>query len=685
MTSTETEVVPGTLVEFFENRQVLCGVCTAVKSNRLAILTEQNKEASLSQSRLVHVSRETLDLKLSRDDLVSKLQAASAVRKHLMADVSVEELWSLLESESEGFSVRDLAELIFSGVVSDHHVAATQRVLFQDRLYFQFKDGQFIARSSDKIEQRRVELEREEARAARIESGAQWLQAIWNRKARPMVPADQQDLVDWIKSYCLFGQESPEAALVKELFKRASIPPQQSSAFRLLVRLGIWREDENLYLHEENISPQFPAPVEELAQRVAAADWLARWDKDTRRDLRHLHAITIDSVLTRDYDDALSIETLQDGTVEVGVHIADAAAMISKGDDLDREAENRASSIYLPDGRITMLPTTLSEGLCSLRAGDDRLAVSFLIRFDEEGTMLSHDICTSVVRIRDQLTYEEVNERVRKEPHLERLYDLALKHRQRRLAQGAIILPLPEIHVYVNPVGMIQISRYEKETPSQILVSEWMIAANALTAAFLADRKIPTLFRNQAECKPETDFVQSQYELFYVYRQRRLFARAEMDIEPRGHCSLALPHYTMVTSPIRRFSDLVVQRQLKQALASEKPLYSDDELRQLIAKLGSIQTKIAYIQRKWTRYWLLKYLEQEDVQTLEALVLEANDRFAHVLLPDYLMEANVPLPEKGAVQRGELIRIRVDKVHPRDDILRLQLLRPPASSPDATA
>jgi exoribonuclease-2 len=140
----------------------------------------------------------------------------------------------------------------------------------------------------------------------------------------------------------------------------------------------------------------------------------------------------------------------------------------------------------------------------------------------------------------------------------------------------------------------------------------------------------------------------------------------------------------MATSPIRRFSDLVVQRQLKQALVSTEPLYSVEELRQLITKLTSFQTKIATIQRKWTRYWLLKYLEQEDVQTPEALVLEANDRFAHVLLPDFLMEANVPLPERGAVQRGELIRIRVEKVHPRDDVLRLQLLRPPVSSPDGS-
>ncbi len=678
------EVVPGTVVEFFENRQVLCGVCTGIKSNRLAILTEQNKEASLSQNRLIHVSGRLLDPTRNRDELVAGLRSIAAHRRQLMAEVNVEELWALLETEDEGFSIRDLAEFVFSGPLSDHHIAATQRVLFEDRLYFQYKDGQFIARPADKIEQRRGELEREEERAARLESGSQWVQAVWHRKGRPSPPEHHEQLIESLKDYCLFGQESPEAAFIKELFKRAAIPPQPGSAFRLLVRLGVWQEDENLYLHEERIRPEFPGHVEELAARIAATDWLANWDRGTRRDLRHLDAFTIDSALTRDHDDALSLSPLPDGTVEVGVHIADAAEMIAKGDALDCEAENRASSIYLPDGRITMLPASLSEDLLSLRAGEDRLAVSFLMRFDKDGNPLSHEICTSVVRIREQLTYEEVNEQVGRDPILRDLYELALRHRERRIARGAIILPLPEIQVTVNPVGMIQISRYEKETPSQILVSEWMIAANALAAAFLAERNIPTLYRNQAECKPETEFVHSDHELFSIYRRRRLFARAEMDTEPRGHCSLALSHYTMVTSPIRRFSDLVVQRQLKQALRAADPLYTEEELRQLITKLTAFQGRIAVIQRKWTRYWLLKYLEQEDVQSLEALVLDANDRFAHVLLPDYLMEANVPVPERGAVRKGELIRVRVEKVHPRDDLLRLQLIKPPPGSPDVT-
>lgn len=668
------EIVPGTIVEFFEAKEVLCGVCTSVKNHRLSVLTEQNREISLAQSRAIHFSSHPVDPGMGRDRLIQKLAALTAQRRALMQEVNLEELWSLMEGESDGFDASELAGFIFPSPVSDDHVAAAQRVLLQDRLFFQYKDGQFFPRSADKVEQRRVELAKEAEKEAQLEQGSEWLQALWHRKTRPPAIAHQDAIVDSLKSYCLFGQDSPEAPFVKELFKRATIPPQPQSAFRLLVRTGVWHENENLFLHEENISPDFPAEVLEHAKRLAATPMVPGDAAAGRRDLRHLKAFTIDSALTRDYDDALSLETLEDGTHEVGIHIADAAEFIARDDLLDLEAQTRVSSIYLPDGHISMLPPALSEGACSLRAGEDRLCMSFLFKISEDGRIHSSEIVPSIVRVDRQRTYQEVNESFPLDRELQVLHALAVKLREKRLTDGAVMLPLPDIQVYVNPSsGMIQVSRYEKETPSQITVSEWMIAANALAASYLAEKEIPAIFRAQGECKQETDFTQSEHELFRIYRKRRLFARAEVDARPQVHCSLALPQYTTVTSPIRRYSDLVVQRQLKHALAANAPLYSEEELRQLITRLGTVQSKIFLIQRKWTRYWILKYMEQEDIHSLNVLVLEENERYAHLLLPDFLIETNMPVPEKTRLQSGEMLRVKIERLNPREDILRLQL------------
>jgi exoribonuclease-2 len=302
------------------------------------------------------------------------------------------------------------------------------------------------------------------------------------------------------------------------------------------------------------------------------------------------------------------------------------------------------------------------------------MAMSFLITMDSEANVFETRICSSIIRVRRQLTYQDVDKGVHEDSGLKSLFELALKLRQKRLESGAIILPLPEIQVYVNTVGMIQIVRYDKETPSQIMVSEWMIAANAAAADYFVKRSIPALFRNQAECRPETEFAQSEHELFRIYRQRRLFSRAELATEAKPHCSLAVAHYTTVTSPIRRYSDLVVQRQLKNALAVGAGFYSEDQMDEIGVRLSATQATVSTIQRKWSRYWILKYMEQEDLQELNALVLDKNSRFAHLLIPDFLLEANAPLSETPKFDQGDMVKLRVEKVLPREDVLKVQIL-----------
>ncbi len=669
------EITPGTVLEFYESREILCGVVMAVKDGRFHILTERNREVNLTVSRVLHQAEQRLDINSSRDELVKKLVELSQLRRELTGLINLEEIWLLLVSDTGGFSPFEIAEFMFSTPVPDNQTAAVNRVLLQDRLYFQPKDSQYYPRSEEAVEQRRVELEKEAEREKKLSESARWLEAVWNRKSAPAL-GYLDELIGSLKDYALFGQQSGENAFIKEVLKGAGIVPHQQSAFRILVRLGVWKEDENLLLHEHGISPEFPPQAVERAEQIAGAD-IANAVRGDREDLTSLHAFTVDSVFTRDYDDALSIRELDEGVFEVGVHIADAAEFIARRDILDIEAGQRASSIYLPDDRISMLPPSLSEGILSLKAGEDRLAISFLMKLDREGSILDTRIVPSVVHIRDQLTYQDVDELVGRDAGMRMLHELALKRRKGRVERGAIILPLPEMHVYVNSAGMIQIARYDKETPSQLLVSEWMIEANAAAADYFAERGIAAIFRAQAECRPETECVQSEHELFRIYRQRRLFSRAELTSSPKPHCSLAIARYTTVTSPIRRYSDLVVQRQLKQALAGASGLYTGEELDQLVTGLSAAQARVFTIQRKWTRYWLLKYIEQEDLETLNALILDKNSRYAHVLIPDLFMEANAPVPEKAQFRPGEMVRIRIEKVIPREDVLKVQILEVP--------
>ncbi len=672
------EISPGTVLEFFESKEILCGVVLAVKDGRLHVLTERNREINLTRSRAVHYGETALNVKLTRDELAKKLAEISTKRRQLQQNVDLEEVWSLFEGDDGEFDPIEIAEVLYNKPVPDDQSAAISRLLLEDRLYFQEKGSRYSPRSPESVEQRRAEMQKEADKETRLSVSAQWLEAVWNRKsAQP--PPFLDEVIQHLKDYSVFGQEAKEAAVIKEALKRAGILPQPLSAFRILVRIGVWSENENLLLHEHAISKTFTPEEIERAEQISVST-RQNTAASGREDLTGLPAFTVDSQFTRDYDDALSIRELQPGVFEIGVHIADVAEFIPKNDLLDRAAEHRVSSIYLPDERISMFPPSLSEGALSLKAGEERLSLSFLIKMDREANVLESRIVPSVVRIQRQLTYEFVDSLIPRDTAIKTLFELAMKRRKIRLENGAIILPLAEIHVYVNNAGMIQIARYEKETPAQIMVSEWMIEANAAAADYLAERTIPAIFRGQAECRPETECVPSEHELFRVYRQRRLFSRAELSSEPKAHCSLAIPRYTTVTSPIRRYSDLLVQRQLKQALAGTDDLYSKEEMGQFITRIGVAQARIFTIQRKWTRFWILKYIEQEDIETMHALVLDKNSRFAHLLIPDFLLEVNAPIPENSEFKQGEMVRIHIEKVAPRDDIVKIQIVESPHRS-----
>lgn len=666
-------MAPGTVVEFFEAKELLLGVCLAVKDQRLNVLTENNREMNLVMRRVVTASSAKLNPTRSRDDLVRELKKIRRERESLAAQVDVVELWSVLEGETEGYSAHDLADLVFPGAVTDDHVAAVQRVLFADRLYFQFKDGLFWARTAEQVERRREEMEREAHRQRLLEEGAQWVRRVMQAKPGVRHELFNQELVEKIKDFCLFGEDAESAAFVKELLGHAGIPAQQAAAFRFLVRLGVWSENENLYLHQQGLATDFPQEIVTAAETGKVRLQLVTAGEE-RADFRSYETFTIDSASTRDFDDALSIRPLGQDRWEVGVHIADAAHFVDMDDPVDQEAASRVTSIYLPDRRIPMLPPVLSEEACSLCLGKDRATLSFLMEVDGSGRIHEWSIRPGVVRVSRRLTYEHVDVLVETEPIFKTLWHLSERLREQRRERGAVLLPLPEIHISVNDHGMVQLVRYEKETPSQIIVSEWMIAANGIAAAFLAERDVPTIYRCQAECRPETDQVQSDYPIFHIYRQRRLFARAELETRPGPHCSLGMNPYTTVTSPIRRYIDLVVQRQIKAVLGEGRPAYLEGVLEKILTHVRVQLGKVAFVHRKWTRYWILRYLEQEDIQTLNAIVLEKNSKFASLLLPDFLMEVHAPLPQDQAVAAGEMVRLKIERLNPRDELLRVQIV-----------
>ncbi len=352
---------------------------------------------------------------------------------------------------------------------------------------------------------------------------------------------------------------------------------------------------------------EFPQKVQTQALTVAAP--VSESDLSWRKDLRSLDMVTIDGEDSKDLDDAVSV-SFDGENYQLGVHIADVSNYVQEGSALDREALKRGTSVYLADRVIPMLPFELSNGICSLNAGEDRLALSCMMTIDKSGTIIGHEIAETVIRVNERMTYTSVNkiisnhdpeESSKYEPYLEMFYqmkDLADILRAKRKARGSIDFDLPESKLILDETGKcIGVKEYERNAATK-LIEDFMLAANETVAEDFYWQGIPFVFRCHE--KPDLEKIESLKELIagFGYGMKtskkeihpmelqklltkiidtpeealisrmmlRSMKRAQYTPENNGHFGLAASYYCHFTSPIRRYPDLQIHRIIKESL-----------------------------------------------------------------------------------------------------------------------
>ena len=657
----------GKVVAFFEQKKVLCAVCLEIKDNRVHLLSEENRELTLGVNRIVHVSSFSLKPQAPRETLVENLKKIVERQKALAREVVLAELWEVLSGEARGFDLREMSELVFPPRPTSDHEMAVLRVLFEDRLYFKQKGELYEPRSPEKVEEIVRQLQRQEEEEREMQEAAAWLAGVFaNQPAAP--PAEKEALLHLLKEYALFGPEAPEAAKAKGILERAQIQAP-TAPFDLLVRLGEWSEDENLFLLRHRVPQTFGGNVlNEVGEiLVTAAGSLPLHPQD--RDLTFLHPLTIDSEYTRDVDDALSLE-VSGGTVQVGIHITDVATFLNGRKYIFEEARQRAISIYLPEQRIPMIPPAMSEGVCSLIVGEKRRALSFLAKFDEEGKVREYQIAPSIIQVERRLSYEGVDQLLEEgEDELSRLYQIAEKLFRRRMAAGAFFIPRPERMIRVNREREITILKRERESPSQKMVSEFMILANCLAASFLKERGIPAIYRSQMEPREKIPPI-DKFDPLQAYRLRRVMNRVEFGTRPLPHAGLGAEAYVTLTSPIRRFYDLLVEAQILSALRGA-PSWSQAQMEEIITEVGPTLSKVGLVEEMSERYWVLRHLEKRPGATTKGVIL---DRFPNrylVHLNEYLLEVDMPVVSGRSFEPGDQLLIRIEKAHARSGTVKI--------------
>ncbi len=655
---------PGYIVEFIDKNQFICAFCVGLKKDRLRVVTESNREVTLAPQRVVCASPSGWPAESPRKKILNGLKEAAENRAARAQEVDVELLWDLVSDEDERLTPAELAELFWAEAPGPDQVSAVARALFADRIRFRFTGQEFIPLTREQVEQKIEQRQRELAYEAEVAGAAQWLAAAW--EGRPVdPPSDQDQILRLIMDRVLYGDDAPQKKKAQDVLGRAGLAKPDRS-FEVLVKLGVWDEDEDLERLRCQISREFPPDILDQADRIsnAAADWSGR------RDLRDLDVVTIDGALTTDFDDALSVEPLDAGW-RLGVHIADVTAVIEPDSALDLEAARRGTSLYLPDDRIPMLPPRLSEGSLSLIEGGDRPAVSVFAELDRHGRVRDFEVTLSRVRISRRLTYDQADSDLEADPRLRAMFEAAQAFRDWRGAQGAFFLPLPEVQVYVDQDKNVEVKKYTRETPARQMVAEAMILANYLVACWLEDHDLPCIYRTQAMAHSEI-VTGDEDDLFLHFNQRRLLQRVELMTSPAPHSSLGVPSYTHFTSPIRRYFDLIVQRQLAGGLAGRGQVYSAEDLMAHITAVEPVVRQAARVTQARQRYWILRILNKLKGQTTPALVLEVGPHRVGVLLTDYMLLTWLRRQDADKLQAGQHLPLRVKKVIPREDVLQLE-------------
>lgn len=643
----------GQLLEFLNKNQVMVGVCLQLNAGHVRILTEQNKEMNLVERKVLHALDRHLAGNSSRLDKVEAMKEWSQRCAKLGPTVDLRTLWEVLEGETEVLSIRDLADMYFSEA-GDSERSALLRALVEDRVYFDRKsDEGFYPRSPEKVKMIIEQLEREARKQQARASTLAWIRVNLGANAVPTPPPPEAEgFIALLKEVAVRQQQSPQYPSASQLLSEAGVSGRtEELALALLVKSGVWDEDINLQLLEYDVPQQFSREGLQQVESIAfrADDYLSH-----RQDLRHLRTITVDDAETTDIDDALSWESTADGRMRLWIHIADPAEFVLPETPLDNEAARRFTSIYLCEGKIEMLPSRLAQDLCSLVQDQPRLALSVEVELDAQAQVLSYGIRETVIQVGRRMSYDHVDAELGEDASLQALYGLASQLREQRLARGAVEIIRPELRIKVAPDKQILLKRVERDSPAQRLVSEMMILANHLVARRLGEARIPLIYKVQ-DAPSET-----------LADGRPLLKRAEMTTRPGLHYGLGLDAYTQFTSPIRRYNDLVLHRQIKNWLRTGTGLYSDEELVYMIALSDRAINSANIIQRENFRYWLLKYFSQLPTPRLvQATVNSIGDEKGWLNLTEYCYDVPMAAGDLGGLKEGEAVWLSIEQAQPR--------------------
>lgn len=499
------------------------------------------------------------------------------------------------------------------------------------------------------------------------------------------------------KYYCLLNNTSKDLFALKGNIERLvegdliTVSLVENSKFPLCEfkeRIGHKNDpgiDIEVILTEHDFSTKFPDDVLEELKSIPTE--VLESDLKGRVDFRSKEIFTIDGADTKDIDDAISLEILDNGNYLLGVHIADVSYYVKENSPLDKEARKRGTSVYLADRVVPMLPHQLSNGICSLNPLVDRLAISCMMELDPKTNFVNYDIYQSVINSKKKMTYDDVNKILEKDiipegyenyvSTLKNMYNLAKLVRQRKINQGYIDFDVSEAKIIVDSDANVVDIQKRYRGAGENLIEDFMILANEAVATYIKNCNLPSVYRVHGTVNEERlrKFVQvlsvlgidvsdnlnninqktiqkiikviqeKRPEVFQVLSTYMLscMAKAKYQTENIGHFALSLRNYTHFTSPIRRYPDTTIHRLLheyffaKDGITEEKINHFENILDEVCLTSSERERASVDCEREVDKMKMAEYMENHIGKTYSGIVSGLSNRGMFVLL-DNLVE-----------------------------------------------
>ena len=529
----------------------------------------------------------------------------------------------------------------------------------KDDVFFKRGEGGYIARTPEDVEEliRKKETEEKKKEEKR-------LALIWGRalvRGKPGEAPEEfnpENYIDLIKNYIIYLDNYGKAPEAKSYLSEIGVRDVEG-AIEFLISLGEWDENEDPIFKRFSIKDDFPKKVQKEAEELLSRDIL----EGELEDLRDMNVFSVDDENTEDIDDALSIEETEKG-YRVGIHIANVSYWVPKWSDLDSEAGRRGETVYLPEKRIHMFPPELIQEKFSLIQGEDRAALSLFVNFDKDLNLKNYEFRNTLINTDKNMSYNEAVEYFENDPLGIIFKEIAVSQRCKRLDAGAFIIQLPQLKIRVGEDSSVTVEKNYMDTEAHRVVAEMMILMNNTAGKYLRDNELPAIYRSQPEAVSEDARTFDSSDPLYALSVVKYLRAPRVGLSAEPHKSLGLDAYTQVTSPIRRYTDLMMQRQIVSGITTGEQAYTEDELENQYPRIEIGVRDKRVVERSREKYWLYKHFEEIKGKELPGIVSSISGSKANVYIPDYLMELPVTISTKDLLETGKGITLRIDDVDP---------------------